>query len=51
VDREVRHRLWACELAARFGGQAAKWMIEPLARDRNRNVREAAVTALAGLGS
>lgn len=51
VDREARHRLWACELAARFGGQAAKWMLEPLARDRNPNVREAATTALSGLGT
>jgi HEAT repeat protein len=46
-DREARHRLWACELAARFGGAAARPLIAPLALDKNPNVRAAARSALA----
>lgn len=46
-DREARHRLWACELAARFGGAASRALVAPLAQDRNPNVRAAARSALA----
>lgn len=41
-DREVRHRVWACELLGRFGGRAYLPRLEPLLEDRNPNVRVAA---------
>jgi len=41
-DREVRHRMWACELLERFGGSAYLPRLEPLLEDRNPNVRNAA---------
>lgn len=42
VDREARHRLWGCELVARFGRRPDIPLIEPMLDDRNRNVRIAA---------
>lgn len=45
-DREVRHRLWACELVVRFGGEDYLPRITPLLDDRNRNVRVAARDAV-----
>jgi len=45
-DREVRHRVWSCELAGLFGG-ASEWAaLQELRKDRNRNVRLAAQEAL-----
>ncbi len=41
-DREVRHRVWACELLGHFGGSAYLPRLEPLLDDRNPNVRDAA---------
>lgn len=41
-DREVRHRMWACDLLGRFGGRAYLPRLEPLLDDRNSNVRIAA---------
>jgi HEAT repeat protein len=41
-DREVRHRVWACELIERFGGRDYLPRLEPLMQDRNTNVRQAA---------
>lgn len=48
-DREVRHRIWGCELAARFGGRADRAKLDPLRHDRNQNVRTAAEGAAATL--
>jgi HEAT repeat protein len=45
-DREVRHRLWACELVVRFGGGAYLPRVAPLLNDRNANVRNAARDAI-----
>lgn len=45
-DIEVRHRVWACELAGRFGAATDVPAIESLLEDRNRNVRLAAREAL-----
>jgi len=45
-DREVRHRLWACELVVRFGGGDYLPRVTPLLDDRNRNVRVAARDAV-----
>ncbi|MBI1320686.1 MAG: hypothetical protein GC168_17315 [Candidatus Hydrogenedens sp.] len=45
-DREVRHRLWACELVVRFGGHAYLPRVTPLLNDRNENVRTAARDAV-----
>lgn len=45
-DREVRHRLWSCELAAEFNGQRVTNQVEALLEDHNRNVRLAAEKAL-----
>jgi len=41
-DREVRHRMWACELAAKFGDRSLLPELESMTNDRNRNVRIAA---------
>lgn len=45
-DREPRHRLWSCELAAQFNGQRVTRQVEMLLEDYNRNVRLAAEKAL-----
>jgi HEAT repeat protein len=45
-DREPRHRLWSCELAAQFNGTGVEHQVEALLEDRNRNVRLAAEKAL-----
>lgn len=42
VDREVRHRMWGCELVAKFGRRADLPLVEAMLEDRNRNVRIAA---------
>lgn len=42
VDREARHRLWGCELVAKFGRRPDIPLVEPMLDDRNRNVRIAA---------
>jgi HEAT repeat protein len=46
TDREVRHRMWSCELAGRFGNTAERNAIQALQHDPNRNVRLAADKAL-----
>lgn len=43
LDREVRHRVWACELAGKFGNRTDASEVRPFLQDRNRNVRLAAV--------
>jgi HEAT repeat protein len=49
VDPEPRHRLWGCELVARFGRQPDIGLVLPMLHDRNRNVRLAAQQSLASL--
>ncbi len=49
-DREARHRLWSCELAAKFGTGSDLRRVEPMLRDRNRNVRLAAQRTVQTLG-
>ncbi len=49
IDREVRHRMWGCELAAKFGRRKDVPLVEPLLDDRNRNVRIAAEESIARL--
>ncbi|MCC6142684.1 MAG: HEAT repeat domain-containing protein [Candidatus Hydrogenedentes bacterium] len=46
-DREVRHRMWSCELVGRFGGRSERAHLEALRGDPNRNVRQAAERARA----
>lgn len=48
-DREVRHRLWSCELAATFGGRQYRKAVEKMLGDQNWNVRQAAREALNAL--
>jgi HEAT repeat protein len=47
-DALPRHRVWACELVAAYGDEAALTRIEPLSRDGDGHVRKAARGALRG---
>ena len=50
-DREVRHRLWCCELAGEYGSEAERPVLRDMLEDRNRNVRIAAEKALRRLNA
>lgn len=45
-----RHRAWACELAAKFGGPDEKIELARLSEDPDGHVRTHALRALAGIG-
>jgi hypothetical protein len=46
----VRHRVWACEIAARFGGSAVLARLEELRTDPDGHVRQAAERVLKARG-
>lgn len=45
-DREVRHRLWSCELAGEYGSAQEVHALRPMLRDGNLHVRRAAQRSL-----
>jgi HEAT repeat protein len=47
-DPLPRHRVWACELAAEFGGAEADELLRPFAADPDGHVRKAAASRQSG---